>query len=126
MGEPVSTTLAAVALLQPFFQACERLHRGYQISQAFGHDFVVIQLALEAQHARLQQIAQRRLRMLKGHEQMDPEDQNDPTISVVIRHLAAVGRSFEECNALMERYQKKGNLDSVRITRPISTAQFQG
>lgn len=112
MVDPAGTTIGAIGLLYPLFEACERLYRGYQISHAFGHDFMVIKLGLEALHARLQRIAKRRLRDLKDHQQMDVDDQNDPTLSVVLRYLATVKRDFEECSALMEHYQKKGNLIS--------------
>ena len=56
---PGEHLLGAIALLPPLFEACDRIYHGYQISQAFRHDFVNIQHSLEAQQARLQRIAKR-------------------------------------------------------------------
>ena len=108
MVEPVSTTLAAVALLAPLFEACERLYRGFELTQAFGDDFVSMQLRLDTLNVQRGQIAHRRLRYVKDHQKIDFEDKNDPVVKMAIRTLAEMKQIFEHCDKLMKRYSDKG------------------
>ena len=117
MGEPLSTTLGAAALLAPLFTACKHLHHGYKLTRAFGEDFVLIQTRIDVQHARVQQFAKKQVRSLKGYERVNIGDENDPVVSVIIRCLATVKAQLETCNALMEQYHKKRNYTLISAFR---------
>ena len=85
MADPVGITLGAVALFAPIFNAYERFYKEYTLTREFGDDYILIQLSLDAQYARLQQISRRRFKDLPGYQQVDLNDETDAVASVVVR-----------------------------------------
>ena len=54
MVEPISITLAALAMLDPAIKACRKAYGTYKLTENFGKDYRTVQLRLEGQRACLE------------------------------------------------------------------------
>ncbi|KAL8689206.1 MAG: hypothetical protein Q9218_005071 [Villophora microphyllina] len=114
MVEPVGLTLGAIGLLFPIYQACERLHRGYKLTQAFGDDWQIIQLRLDMHYSRLESTTTTSVPSLK--EFANPGDvynKDHPTTSIILRTLSTIKKQFEAVHKLNEHYHQKENEDET-------------
>jgi hypothetical protein len=109
--EPISGTLAAVALLFPIYDACDRLYLGYKLTRSFGDDFDMVQFDLDCQYSRLDETS--RIRLIDLESPIDPNDQNHGTTKTIIRALRVIRDQLRLSNQLMEKYDKKGTINSL-------------
>ncbi|KAL8732571.1 MAG: hypothetical protein Q9181_003902 [Wetmoreana brouardii] len=108
MVEPVGATLGAIGLLFPVYQACERLHRGYKLTKAFGHEWQIIQLQLDMHYSRLELTSTTNVANLK--KLTNPGDiynKDHPTTSIILRTLSTIQKQFETAHKLKEYYHEK-------------------
>lgn len=106
MVDPVGITLGAVGLLAPIYDTIDRLYHGYKLTQAFGTDFLIVQLELEMQYCRLEVTSRKRLVDLKP-----PIEANDPgyaATQTVVKVLSLIKTQFELSNKLMKKYDNRG------------------
>lgn len=54
MVDPISITLAALAILDPAIRACRKAYGTYKLTKNFGKDYRAVQLRLNGQKARLE------------------------------------------------------------------------
>src|ERR1700712_293437 len=102
MVEPVGVTLGAVALLAPIYDTCDRLYHGYRLTRAFGQDFWIVQLELEAQWCRLDVTSRKRLIDLESPIRAD--DADFEATQTIIKVLSLIKTQFELSNKLMAKY----------------------
>lgn len=112
--DPLGTTLGAVALIAPFFNACKKLSHVHRLTQTFGEDYLVVQRRIETQNARLEQLAKRPLRDLVSSKGIDVQDPNDPTMKKLMSLLAEMKKYSDECEKLIKRYHGTYTLDRLR------------
>ncbi|KAL5315256.1 hypothetical protein ACEPPN_017908 [Leptodophora sp. 'Broadleaf-Isolate-01'] len=103
--EPVGTTLAVIGLLQPAFEGCRALYKGFRLTQSFGKDYDIARREYDFQVARLEAISHRRIDFLK--QQLEPWDENDPITSQTISKLVVMKSHFETCSRLFKKYHEK-------------------
>ena len=111
--EPVSTTLGTVALFAPFFNACKSIRRDYRLTQTFGEDYLVVQRHIDTQYARLEQLSKRPVRDLAGHERINVQNEDDPTMKKMISLLAEMREHSDACTELISRYNGTYSLPLV-------------
>ena len=101
MVEPVSISLAAVALLQPAVQSIFQAYKAYKLTEAFGGDFWEYSRKYDCQHARLEEWLQWRI-------PFEPQ-KGDRFSTAVLNQLGIMEREFKYCKALMSKpkYQPK-------------------
>lgn len=111
--EPVSTTLGAVVLFEPFFNACKSIRHDYRLTQTFGEDYLVVQRHIDTQYARLEQLSKRPVRDLPGYERINVRNEDDPTTKRIISLLAEMKEHSDQCTELILRYHRTYNLPLV-------------
>ena len=107
----MSNSLAAVALLFPIYDACDRLYHGYKLTRSFGRDFDLTQLQLEQQYSRLELTSATRVVDLQELDR--PSDINNvhhKLTATVFRTLSSIRTQFELAHKLLQHYDKKGIL----------------
>ena len=109
MADPVGTPLAAVALLFPIYDACDRLYHGYKLTRSFGRDFDLTQLQLEQQYSRLELTSETRVVDLQELDRLgDINDVHHRLTATIFRTLSSIKTQFELAHKLLEHYDKKG------------------
>ena len=109
MVDPVGTPLAAVALLLPIYDACDRLYHGYKLTRSFGQDFDLTQLQLEQQYSRLELTSETRVVDLQELDRLgDINDVHHRLTATVFRTLSSIKTQFELAHKLLQHYDKKG------------------
>lgn len=106
----MGTPLAAVGLLYPIYDACDRLYHGYKLTRSFGRDFDLTQLQLEQQYSRLELTSETRLVDLQGLDRLsDINDVHHRLTATVFRTLSSIKAQFKLAHKLLQHYDKKGN-----------------
>lgn len=124
--DPFGTTLGAVALIAPFFNACQKLRQVHRLTQTFGEDYLVEKRYIESQYLRLDQLSKRPVRELVGYKGINVLDSNDPTMKKLISLLAEMKKHSDECDKLIKRYHGTYTLDGLcasllKIPRKLSS-----
>ena len=111
MVEPVGTTLAAVALFAPIFEACERLVKGWRDMHNFGQDLDYEQAELEMQFVLFKRVSLYYREDLKA--ELDLNDSEHEGTRTVKRYLEVIKHHFEECDNIMFPLQKRERLGKL-------------
>lgn len=101
--EPVSATLATIALLFPVYDACDRICNGIRDMKTFGKDIHAQQIRLGMQWFRLYQIMHRDYQ----NDLVKPPDPNDKfheVTSKVLQYLGLIKLEFDECHAVLKKF----------------------
>ena len=100
--EPISGSLAAIALLFPVYDSCNRLHDGCVAMKSFGRDVQLLWIELDGQWVRLKLIMQRdRSRVQNPPE---PDDRYHHVTTAIKDQLAIIESHFRDCESLVSKY----------------------
>lgn len=93
--EPVSITLAAIALLEPAVKGCIEAYGMYKLTKDFGHDFCEYSRKYDAQRARLEEWYN------WPFDYTGTPARIDPFIRVIEEELGAMRTNFQLCSDII-------------------------
>lgn len=91
MAEPISITLAALAMLDPAIRACREAFGAYRLTKNFGKDYRAVQLRLSGQQACLE--------MALNTELMIKPDGN--ILNGINEHIGNISNHFQSCQNMV-------------------------
>ena len=89
--EPVSLTLAALALLDPAIKSCRKAYESYKLSKAFGNDYASVQRKIDGEKARLEASLNLELSTAPDTD----------SIETIKRELGSMQEKFRACQAMI-------------------------
>ena len=97
--EPISGSLAAIALLFPVYDSCDRLHAGCMAMKSFGRNVQLLWKELDGQWVRLQLIMQRDHSRVQNPP--DPDDPHHHVTTAITDQLVIIESHFRDCESLV-------------------------
>ena len=100
--EPVSITLAAIALLEPAVKGCIEAYGVYKLTKEFGDDFCEYSRKHNAQRARLEEWYN------WPFYYTGTPTRSDHLISAIEQELGAMKIEFQHCSDIMIKFSPRG------------------
>ena len=107
MVEPVSITLAALALLDPAIQSVRKAYGVYRLTTSFGEHYTSTQRKLDGEQARLEMSLDTNLASMPDKK----------VLTQIIDHLGHLEKHFQGCQDLIasiEGHRGRGQLPLIR------------
>ena len=99
--EPVSITLATIALLEPAVKGCIEAYGVYKLTKEFGHDFCEYSRKYDAQRARLEEWYN------WPFYYTGTPSTSDPLIRVIEEELGAMKIQFQLCSEIILKFSPR-------------------
>lgn len=95
MADPISITLAVLAMLDPAIRSCRQAYGTYKLTKNFGRDYHAVQLRLNGQQACLE--------MALNTELMNLPDEN--ILNTITEQLGNISNHFQSCKDMFARIE---------------------
>lgn len=109
MVEPVSVTLAALALLDPAIRSVREAYSVYKLTRSFGEHYASVQRKLDAEQARLELSLEVNLAFMPDNEM----------VSEIKTHLGHLRTHFQACQDMI------ATIDGHTGTCPLIRSEYR-
>jgi hypothetical protein len=105
-GLEITVALKALGAIKGFYDACNFLWDTFKNTRAFGKDFLRAKNNLNIQYCIFHLTGEIQYRDLR--DKFDAGNPEDPATKGVVAALRNIQQDFENCNQLIETYDRKG------------------